>query len=212
MTQSFSALGRDFLIFLRNFASLQTIETTKRLQPERYRDYLIVLARASLRALALLQNKIDASDIVQEVLLQGHLALPQYKGTTEAELTTWLRKILATRMSNAIRHFTHAQRRDVNREREFGQALDRSSQALQRVLALSQTSPSERAARREHAVILADAIERLPNDYRDVIILHHLQGLTFPEVAQAMDRSPGSVEKLWARALVKLRGQLEDAR
>ena len=87
-----------------------TIETTKRLQPERYRDYLIVLARASLRALALLQNKIDASDIVQEVLLQGHLALPQYKGTTEAELAAWLRAILANKLADAARHYGRKKR------------------------------------------------------------------------------------------------------
>ncbi|MHC4164738.1 MAG: sigma-70 family RNA polymerase sigma factor, partial [Planctomycetota bacterium] len=84
----------------------------------------------------------------------------------------------------------------------------RSSLALRGVLALSQTSPSQRAARKEEAVLLADAIERLPPDYRDVLVLRHLRGMTFPRVAQSMNRSLASVEKLWARGLARLRREL----
>ena len=120
----------------------------------------------------------------------------------------WLRRILATRLSNAIRHFTRAKRRDVRLERELDMDLGRSSRALQRALTLSQTSPSQRAAHRERAVLLADAVERLSDNYRNVIVLRNLQGLTFAEVAQSMDKSVGSVKKLWARALIKLRDEL----
>lgn len=173
---------------------------------EAYRNYLRLLAR--LEVGRRLQAKIDASDVVQETFLQAHRSFGDFRGTTEAEFVQWLRRILATRLSNAVRHYTRAQRRDINLERQLDQALGQSSQQLHHVLGLSQTSPSQGAARREEAVLLADAIERLPPDYRDVIVLHHLQGLTFPEVSEAMDRSVGSVEKLWARALVKLRGEL----
>jgi RNA polymerase sigma-70 factor (ECF subfamily) len=61
------------------------------------------------------------------------------------------------------------------------------------------------AVRREQAVRLADALDRLPANYRDVLVLRHLEGLTFPEVARRMGRSLGSVEKLWIRALAQLR-------
>ena len=53
-------------------------------------------------------------------------------------------------------------------------ALFWSSRLLDRGLVARQSSPSERAARREQAVLLADALERLPEDYRDVIVLRHL--------------------------------------
>ena len=104
--------------------------------------------------------------------------------------------------------YARTQRRDINLERELDRQLGRSSQALQDVPALSQTSPSQRASRREQAVLLADAVERLPEDYRDVIILRHLRGLSFAEVSEAMDRSLNSVKKLWMRALDKLRHEL----
>jgi RNA polymerase sigma-70 factor (ECF subfamily) len=57
--------------------------------------------------------------------------------------------------------------------------------------------------------LLADALERLPESYREVLILHHLEELPFPEVARRMGKSVDSVEKLWARALARLRRALE---
>jgi len=173
---------------------------------EPYRNYLLLLAR--LEVGRHLRAKIGASDMVQEAFLQAHRAFGDFRGSSEGQLLQWLRSILASRLSKAIRHFWGTQRRDILLERELGKELGRSSGALDRAFVLSQTSPSQRAVRRERAVLLADAIERLPEDYGEVIVLHHLQGLTFPEVAQAMDRSPGSVEKLWMRALAKLREEL----
>ncbi len=71
-------------------------------------------------------------------------------------------------------------------------------------------SPSQSAVRRERAVILADALAHLPDDYRDVLVLRHLRGQTFPEVARQMDRSLDSVKGLWQRAVKQLREQLGD--
>jgi len=174
---------------------------------EEYRSYLRLLARLEIGQH--LQSKLDASDLVQETFLQAHRAFPDFRGATEAELLQWLRQILASRLSKGLRRFLGTQRRNVQLERELDQQLDRSSLALRGMLALSQTSPSERAARREEAVRLADAMERLPDDYRDVIALRHLRGMTFPEVAEAMQRTLPSVEKLWARGLARLRRELE---
>ena len=70
------------------------------------------------------------------------------------------------------------------------------------------SSPSQHAARREQALLLAEGLERLPEDYREVLILRHLEGLTFPEVAARMGRTVMSVKKLWARALPALRDSL----
>jgi RNA polymerase sigma-70 factor (ECF subfamily) len=120
----------------------------------------------------------------------------------------WLRQILATNIANEVRRYYGTQRRDVRLERELAVELDQSSRVLDRGLMASQSSPSQQAARREQAVLLADALSRLPNDYREVIILRHLEELTFPEVARRMERSVDSVEKLWARALVRLRRAL----
>ena len=165
---------------------------------EAYRNYLRLLARLEIGRR--LQAKVDASDLVQETFLHAHRAFPDFRGDTEKELLHWLRRILAARLSNIVRHFYGTQRRDLGLERE----LDRSSRALQQVLALSQTSPSQGVARREQAVLLANAVERLPDDYRQVIVLRNLRGLRFKEVGRSFD----SVRKLWARALDRLRKEL----
>jgi RNA polymerase sigma-70 factor (ECF subfamily) len=86
--------------------------------------------------------------------------------------------------------------------------VDVSSRLLERGLLAATSSPSQQAARREQAVILAEVLGQLPDDHREVIILRHLEGMTFPEVAARLDKSTDSVKKLWARALARLRGLL----
>jgi RNA polymerase sigma-70 factor (ECF subfamily) len=94
-------------------------------------------------------------------------------------------------------------------EKRLGDRLDRSSLHLSRWFAADGPSPSEEAVRREQEVLVADALSLLPNDYREVLVLRHLEGLSFPDVAQRMQRSLDSVKNLWARALVRLRSALE---
>src|SRR5581483_6878914 len=126
-------------------------------------------------------------------------------GESEPELVHWLRQILAMRVAMLVRHYFGTQRRNADLERELADELDESSRLLARDFVASGTSPSQGAERREQAVILADALARLPADYATVIRLRHLDGMTFPEVARQMGRSVDAVEKLWARALVQLR-------
>jgi RNA polymerase sigma-70 factor (ECF subfamily) len=173
---------------------------------ERYRNYLTLLAE--LKVGRWLQGKVDAPDLVQDVFLAAARDFGQFRGTTEAELLGWLRRILACELADLVRHHT-AGRRDARLERRLADDLDRSSQALDAGLAASVSSPSQQAVRRERAVILADALKTLPPDYARVVALHHVEGLTFPEVAERMGRSVDSVKQLWMRALGKIRRAVE---
>jgi RNA polymerase sigma-70 factor (ECF subfamily) len=173
---------------------------------ELYRGYLALLARLQIGRR--LQGKVDATDLVQDTFLQAHHHFDQFRGTAEAELVEWLRQILAGLLANLVRRYFGTQRRDVRLERELADQLAQSSRVLDRSLVATSSTPSERAARREQAVLLADALGRLPEDYREVIILHHLEELTFPDAAGRMGRSVDSVKNLWARALARLRRSL----
>jgi RNA polymerase sigma-70 factor (ECF subfamily) len=170
---------------------------------ELYRNYLAVLARLHLGRQ--LRGKVDASDVVQETFLKAHRDFARFRGTTEEELLSWLRHILAANLAMVARRYLGTRRRDLRRERALADELAQSSQELDRGLVSPGSSPSHQAARREQAVYLADALEQLPEDYREVIMLRHLQGLSFPEVAQHMGRSAEAVKKLWVRALTHLR-------
>src|SRR5262249_7171589 len=144
-----------------------------------------------------LQGKLDASDVVQETFLQAHRCFGQFLGTSESELAAWLRQILASRLLEQARRYLRARQPDVRLERDRAAALDRSSQALGGAVVARDSSPSQRAARREQAVLLASALEQLPAVYRQVILLHQLEDLSFPEVAARMGRSLNSVKNLW---------------
>ncbi len=170
---------------------------------ERYRGYLTLLARMQVGRR--LRGKADPDDVVQEVFLEASRHFPQFRGTSEPELAAWLRRILATSLTRLLRRYLGTQARDVQLERALEDELGESSRALPLALAAPESTPSQRASLREQAVLLADALERLPADYREVLILRHFEELTFPQVAERMGRSLDSVEKLWARALARVR-------
>ncbi len=170
---------------------------------ELYRRYLGLLARVQIGQR--LQGKVDAEDLVQETFLEAHRNFPRFRGTNEGQLVAWLRQILAMKLAELFRRYLGTQGRDPRLEREIEDAFDRSSVLLDRGLVAPQSSPSQQASRREQAVLLADALDQLPEFYREVIVLRHLEGLTFPEVAKRMGRTLDSVEKLWMRGLVQLR-------
>ena len=92
--------------------------------------------------------------------------------------------------------------------REIGAALGRSSMRLESVLAGCGDSPSDEASRHKRAILLANQMEKLPSDYREVLVLRHLEGLPFAEVARQMGRSSGAVRMLWLRALESLRERM----
>lgn len=168
-----------------------------------YRRYLELLARVQIGRR--LQGKVDASDLVQETFLEAHRNFNRFQGHDEPQFAYWLRQILAAKIANLVRHFFGTQGRDVRLEQELAVDVDHSSRMLGNDLAASLTSPSEQAVKREQAVLLADALEQLPPNYREVIILRHLEGLTFPQVAERMGKTQDSVDKLWLRALIRLR-------
>jgi RNA polymerase sigma-70 factor (ECF subfamily) len=173
---------------------------------ERYSNYLMLLARTQIGRR--LQGKVDPSDVVQETLLEVHRQFAQFRGATEPELLAWMRRILAGQIALTMRRFLGSKGRDVTLERELAVQLDESSQAMDGGLAASISTPSQRASRREQAVLLSEALDKLPRDYREVIILRHLEQCSFAEVANRMGRSEDSVQKLWVRALANLRKSL----
>jgi RNA polymerase sigma-70 factor (ECF subfamily) len=173
---------------------------------ELYRNYLRLLARSLIRSP--LQVRLDASDLVQETFLKAHHQFGQFAGSSEGELVAWLRQILVRSLANQAKHH-RARGRDQRRQESLDALLDRTSLAIQAQLADSIASPSSHATRREQAVLLADALARLPADYREVFILRNLEQLGVDEISTRMGRSPNAVRKLWGRAMVALKHAME---
>jgi RNA polymerase sigma-70 factor (ECF subfamily) len=171
-----------------------------------YEPWLRLLARYQMETR--FRRKFDPSDVVQQALLEALKSFPRFRGRTEAELVAWLRRILAHVMAHEVRRFQDARKRAAAREVSLEASLAATSQRLRNVLAASGSSPSVHAAKREEEVLLAEALERLPADYREVIFLRNIEGLPHEEVAKHMRRSPGAVRMLWVRALAQLKREL----
>ncbi len=152
-----------------------------------------------------IQGKLDASDVVQETFLEAHRSFPRFEGSVEAQFNAWMRTILARTMANTIRRFFGTQARDPRLERRLADDIDRSALSLGGLLADPASTPSQHVARDEQTRLVVEALSRLPDDYESVLVLRHLEGLTFPQIADRMGRSVNSVEKLWLRGLTKLR-------
>jgi len=172
----------------------------------RYEPWLNLLARLQIETH--FQGKFGVSDIVQQTMLAAFRDFPQFRGTTEAELSAWLRQILAHAMAHEIRRYRGTAKRDIDRERSIDQQLTQSAQRLRDVLVADGTSPSQRAERNENDLLLSQVLDRLPEDYREVIILRNLQGLSYEEIAERMERNAGAVRMLWVRALARLREEI----
>jgi RNA polymerase sigma-70 factor (ECF subfamily) len=181
-------------------------DTPAPLALEHFRSYLRALTELQIgRGL---QAKVDASDIVQQTLLDAHVARPNFRGDGEAELRAWLRTILANNLLNAVRGW-RAQKRDARREISLAQQIEQSSVHLEGFLASDRSSPSQGAMRNERAERLAAALKELPEDQRLAVILKHFHGWTMLEIAEHMQRSQGAIAGLLKRGLDRLRVLVE---
>ncbi len=170
---------------------------------DNFTGYLSMLAASQVGPR--LRRKLDPDDIVQETLLEAHRQFPQFRGQTGRELIGWIRRILAGQIALTLRRYLGTKRRDVRLERECSDYLDHSADPYDRALIAVEPGPSFAADQREQELLLTGALDRLPRDYREVIVLRQVESLTFGETARRMGRSEDAVQKLWIRALTNLR-------
>ena len=101
----------------------------------------------------------------------------------------------------------HAKTRP-KRELSLQHSIDESSILLSQFAASNTNTPSVNADNREQQMIIAEVLEGLPDDYRQVIMMRNLQGLSHAEIATEMDRSERAIRMLWLRALKQLRHEV----
>jgi RNA polymerase sigma-70 factor (ECF subfamily) len=177
------------------------------LEMERFRSYLLLLARMKLDRKV--RGKVDASDVVQQTLLEAHQAMESFRGGDTAAQAAWLRQILARNLANAVRDLTRA-KRDVRKERALKADLDASASQFEGWLAAEQSSPSQKMERQERALQLAEALALLPESQRDAVVLRHFQELSLAEIAEQLDCTSAAVAGLLQRGLKNLRKSLSE--
>lgn len=140
---------------------------------EQYREYLMTIA--DLQIEPVLRRKLDASDVLQQTMLEAHSRLNDFRGSTSAELAGWLKRILLNNLIDCVRAYRR-DRRNVARERSLDDSLNRSSLRLEACLAAEQSSPSLKVSRDEEGLQLSEALSKLPDAQREALVLQHWHG------------------------------------
>ena len=174
---------------------------------EQYRDYLKLLADLQLNPR--LRAKEDASDIVQETMLDAHRDFADFRGKTEVELRAWLKVILTRNLLTVARRYgTH--KRAVGREVTLQNQMEKSSALFHHQLVADQTSPSMKLMKKERSEQVAGALLNLLDDERSAVVLKHFHNWSVAEIAQHLGRTEVAVAGLLRRSLKKLREYLRE--
>lgn len=170
-----------------------------RLVEERHGDIYALLYR-------LTEDPEEARDLTQETFLQAFRNIAGFRG--EADLRTWLYRIAVNQARNRWRWWKR-RRRDKTVSLD-APASDENSTPLSAGLASEGASdPEEQALARERERALLSALSTLSRPYREVIVLRDIEGLSYEEVAQALDMNIGTVKSRLSRGRDELRRRLE---
>ena len=175
---------------------------------ERYRPYLRVLARLGIRDG--LKGRLDASGIVQDVFVAALKARDGPAFCRGTDLLPWLRRILVNVLANKVKALRAAKRRG-DLEVSLHALIERSSARLDELFAATSPSPSDLLLSEERRLLLAAALNILPDRQQEAILLHHIEGRPIVEVARLLGTTTPAVTGLLRRGLEKLRAELQPA-
>jgi RNA polymerase sigma-70 factor (ECF subfamily) len=169
------------------------------------RRYLLAIAERQLEPD--LRAKGGASDLVQETFLEAQRDFAQFQGASSDELRAWLRQVLNHNLGAFTRRFRTTSKRAV--AREVGLRVGGHFGVLDDEPARSTLTPSGVAIEHEQAMALRRALERLPDVYRQVVVLRFEEDRSFEEIGRLTGRTPDAARKVWSRAMVRLRQEWE---
>jgi RNA polymerase sigma-70 factor (ECF subfamily) len=170
----------------------------------RYRPYLRVLCETRLPELC--KRREDASDIVQQTLLDATCGLPAFRGTTVAEFESWMLRLLERNLLQSMRWHLSA-KRDVRRE-EHSLAVNGSGVLRWHTHSGGLPTPQSMLLQGEVAILLCEALEKLPERQRMAVELRYLAGESLEQIARAMETTKGATAGLIRRGVEQLRRQL----
>lgn len=159
-----------------------------------------------------LQRRVDASDIVQDVLIEANDRLADYLANPVMPFHLWLRQMAKDRIIDLHRRHRVAAKRSIDREQPLAarSRLDQSSLDLAAQLCDREMTPAEAATWHELERRFQAAVEALDDIDREVILMRHFEQLTNSEVAQTLDLSEPAAGMRYLRAMRRLRERLAE--
>lgn len=166
----------------------------------------------ALRMDRAMQQRVDASDIVQDALIEANRRLQEYLNDPRMPFHLWLRHIARDRLIDAHRRHRVAARRSVDREQALAApaGLDRSTMDLAAQLCDRELTPAAAATRQELERRFQAAIESLDDHDREIILLRHFEQLSNQETAQVLGLTEPAAGMRYLRAVRRLRALLDE--
>jgi RNA polymerase sigma-70 factor (ECF subfamily) len=150
---------------------------------------------------------VDPSDVVQETHLEVVRRMDDFLRRRPMPFHLWLRKTAYNRLLNLRRDHLHRARRSVAREVAMP---DRSSLLLAGPLLRGGSTPSQRLEQRERAERVRQAVARLAEADREILLLRHADELPYEEIACLLDIEAAAARKRYGRSLIRLQRALSD--
>jgi len=145
------------------------------------------------------RNQSDAQDVTQEAFIKAYRAMPNFRG--ESAFYTWMYRIAVNTAKN---HLAVQSRRPVAAERDITEIEQiEGDNALK-----DYATPEHMLLRDEIQETIVKAIENLPNDLKMAITLREVEGLSYEDIASAMDCPIGTVRSRIFRAREAIDNQL----
>ncbi len=165
-----------------------------------------------LRMDRVVQRRVDASDIVQDVLVEANRRLAEYLANPAMPFHLWLRHMAHDRLIDAHRRHRQAARRSIDREQPLVAArfLDQSSLDLAAQIADRELTPAAAATWNELQRRFQTALDTLDEQDQEVVLMRHFEHLGNSEVAQALNLSEAAAGMRYLRAMRRLRAKLDE--
>lgn len=152
-----------------------------------------------------IQGRVDASDVVQDVLIEAAQRMRTYLDKPDMPFHLWLRQMAKDRIIDLHRRH-HAQRRSVDLEQSMAAAFpDQSSLDLMAQIQDQDLTPAAATLRREMERRFHQALTLLDEDDREIILMRHAEHLGNGEVAQALNLTPAAAGMRYLRAIRRLK-------
>lgn len=160
-----------------------------------------------LRLDPVLGRRVDASDIVQDVLIEANQRLTEYLRSPAMPFHLWLRHLAQDRIIDAHRRHRQAQRRSIDKEQPLHRPawVDESSLQLASQFVDTEKTPASAAIHQELQRRLETAMVQLGEDDRDIILMRHHEQLSNQDVATELGLTEAAASMRYLRALRKLR-------
>lgn len=157
----------------------------------------------------LLQPTVSVDDVLQEAFIKAYRDIGTLKHRTPQSFYVWIKTVADNRLRDTFRYQNRAKRQDARRV-TVARNDDISSSMVQLVEMLSDQgdTPGRCAIRRESIEAVQIGLAGLPDDQRQAICLHYLEGRTLDETAEEMERTTGAIRGLLQRGKKQLRDVL----